>query len=144
MDDNDKPKSFWDMLHQDEWWRNAQGEWVRIDEIDLNYAENLHAYLLRHAQRIGSQVSHWLFQESFRWAAIASDPILGPGGDMACDAFDSAMDELMREEIKAKLHYDSWILELEILEAIRRRRDQLRQKERDSKVLDAMVEAGGV
>jgi hypothetical protein len=143
MDTGEKPRNLYDLLHQGEWWINRAKEWVHIAEMDLSYAENLYNWLCSRAGHYGAWVGHYAQHETFRMAYIADGP-LGPGGDAACDAFESAMDEIWEEGFEAQRHTDRWFPKLELVQAVKLRRDELRAEEARRKALEAMVQAGGI
>ena len=45
----ERPQSMIEFLYQDEWWQDRNGQWWDPRRMDLAYATNLRAYLLRHA-----------------------------------------------------------------------------------------------
>lgn len=84
------PENILDLLRQDEWWRPFEKPPVRLVDMTVSHRRNLVAWLERRAFSLH-------LQESFRNAMIAVSPI-GPGGDMACDAFDSMSMEHDRKD----------------------------------------------
>ena len=74
------------LLHQDEWWQPQGRPMLRIAEMNQAWRHNTAAWLLRRARALAEHA----------WASMVADASgpLGPSGDMACDAFETAMDQL--------------------------------------------------
>lgn len=76
----DRPSTL-DLLHQSEIWIDADGNTHQISDMEIRHARNVIRMLERNAERLH-------LQQGF---SFLSGP--EPSGDMACDAFDSMMDE---------------------------------------------------
>ncbi|MER6605871.1 hypothetical protein ABT282_08120 [Streptomyces sp. NPDC000927] len=94
-----------ELLDQDEIWVNANGERLRLDDMEPRYCGNVRALLMRNA---GSYLDHLMW-------SMTRGP--GPSGDMACDAFDRAFDELL----EASNDPETWMREQPLLVALARR-----------------------
>ena len=82
-------KSAYWLLNQGEFWWDRSGARHRVREMQPTHRYNCLAMLERGAARTG---------ERYSWGFLASGMgPLGPSGDAACDAFDSACDGLDRQ-----------------------------------------------
>jgi hypothetical protein len=86
-----KPVSTSWLLHQREWWKPKDKPTVRIKEMDPEWRYNCLRYLERRAPRLA-------FAEQWHMIGFLGGP-LGPGGDMACDAFDAELERLERDPL---------------------------------------------
>jgi hypothetical protein len=77
------------MLSQDVWWRPRNAEPLRVKDMEPSHRSNTLEYLLRNAVRYKTAAEN-------EFASLISGP-MGPSGDMACDAVDSVMDELLEQ-----------------------------------------------
>jgi hypothetical protein len=137
MRDDGRPESLYDVLHQGEWWVNKEKEWVRIEDIDLSYAENLYAFLMRHANRYGAFAAYYLRSQSFSFMTSG----IQPSGDMACDAFDHMLDEMWEEAFLAERHTDRWFPGLELVKAVRTQRQRRRTEENERLAQEMLYES---
>lgn len=100
------PEQLLDLLQQDEWWRPQEGPPVRIENMTRSHRRNLIRWLERRATQLH-------LRDGLRFALIAGSPI-GPGGDMACDAFDAMVHE---EQSKDPL---DWLNDTPLMKKLRK------------------------
>lgn len=74
------------LLHQGDVWQPKDRPLVRIADMDAEWRYNTAQWLERYAERLA-------LSEQWSMAMLAAGP-LGPSGDAACDAFDSAIDAM--------------------------------------------------
>lgn len=94
-----------ELLGQQEIWVDTNGKTHRIQGMDQRYCENVYGYLLRNGRAIAEQTYH----------RIAFGP--QPGGEMACDAVDAMLEELL----DATTNSDRWMMERPLMQALARR-----------------------
>lgn len=91
------------VLMQDKVWYPKDGDPVRLDEMSLRWKKNLLAFLDRRASALHESAVN----------AVIFGP--RPGGDAACDAFDSMFDELMETRPTTWLYDQPLVVRLEQL-----------------------------
>lgn len=72
-----------DLLGQGEIWVDSQGTTYKISEMEPRYVHNVRSYLLRNGRALAEQAYH----------RVAFG--MQPSGDMACDAVDAILEELL-------------------------------------------------
>jgi hypothetical protein len=82
-----RPSWMW-LLDQEEWWAPKVGSMIRVVNMTDTHRWHTVRMLERNAHSIAMD-EHW------RMGLMAGGP-LGPGGDMACDAFEREMGDLLR------------------------------------------------
>lgn len=85
------------LLEQRVWWQPRNEEPVKLNDMAPSHRANLLSFLRRNAGR-------YKIAADYSFIGMASGP-MGPGGDMATDAVESAMDELF--EMPARKWIDS-------------------------------------
>lgn len=98
------PSNRW-LLHQNVWWYPHRRPALRIAAMEKPYRYNTTRLLERRAPQLAGQ-------EHRSMAGWLSHP-LGPGGDMATDAFEREMDDLLRDPL-------GWLHERPLMRALRR------------------------
>lgn len=78
--------NLYDLLDQDVIWESKDGKTLLVEQMAPAHIHNLLAWFERRAPAIKSRYD-------LRFALSGAEP-LGPSGDMTCDAFESACDEL--------------------------------------------------
>jgi len=100
-------------------WKDRDGHVWKVTEMADDHLENSMAVMLRQAQDIHSR-------ECFRMAEAGDDPIIGPRGDAANDAFDDEFRQLMDmdPEEYIKTSYPPY----QAMKAVLEHREQLMQQ----------------
>lgn len=88
-------------LNQSEFWYTADGRAIRPADMEPQHRQNTIAWLERHAQSLHFQ---------YTWSLIHGPQ---PSGEMACDAFDSMLDELEEQDPL------EWLNEQPLMQALR-------------------------
>lgn len=99
-----RPSWSW-LLEQDTWWYPQGRPAVRVVHMDKPWRLNVIRFIERRAPQLASD-------EYWRMASWAAGP-MGPGGDMAVDAFDSAMVEVISNPL-------GWVREQPLMIALRK------------------------
>lgn len=105
-------------------WKDRDGHVWKITDMADDHLENSMAMMERNAVSIHDQ-------ECYRMALIGDDPVIGPRGDAASDAFDSGFDTMMDMDPLewVKTSYPPYVTMKKVL--------QFRQDELDRKVKEA-------
>lgn len=106
------------VLDQDEYWVDASGTRLDLDEMDVDHCINVARWILRALPRLA---------ERDTWR-MAMGP--GPTGDVACDSFDREMDQLERIVTDPA----AWADEMPLMKALKRRARGLSAREEEKPV----------
>ncbi|AXH66350.1 hypothetical protein SEA_SATIS_191 [Streptomyces phage Satis] len=94
-----------ELLGQEDVWVDTNGTTHRLQDMDRRYCENVYGYLLRNSRALAEQTYH----------RVAGGP--QPNGEMACDAVDAILEELL----DAIENSDRWMMERPLMQALARR-----------------------
>lgn len=92
--------SYFDLLQQDRWWRQADGSMIKIERMDQAHRLSVLSTLERKSHTVGQWRAMSLIRESYQMAMGPQ-----PSGEMASDAFDSILDDLSREADAWRVYY---------------------------------------
>jgi hypothetical protein len=92
------------LITQDEFWVNREGERILLKDMSCRYKANVHNFLLKRA-------AHIEFKYAFSFATGPQ-----PSGDAACDAFDYAMQQHMDHVVEVGA--EQWLREMPLLRAL--------------------------
>lgn len=102
-------RNWTDLLGQNEIWCNADGQILRLDEMEPDYCARVRAFCLRQAE-----AAH---------ATLMYEMTLGPGpsGEVAQDAFEAEFDTLEQAGERPQ----EWLAQQDLLIALKRRSEGL-------------------
>ncbi|GAA0500693.1 hypothetical protein [Streptomyces olivaceiscleroticus] len=98
-----------DLLDQDQVWRNAEGQFLRLDDMEPDYCARVRAFILRQAESV---LDRLLYEMTF-------GPM--PSGDVAVDCFNREYDVLEQQHDNPQ----AWLEQHELLIALKHRSEGL-------------------
>lgn len=100
-----------DLLDQDRVWRNAEGQILRLDDMDPDYCARVRSFALRQAEAVHTRLL---------WE-MANPGFLAPSGNVAVDCFNREWDILEQEGENPK----AWLAKFPLLMALKYRSEGL-------------------